>query len=115
MSIGDTLYVLSCGRATGRTTAICSAARVIGATVVCASRASAEQIGRQHGVKTVTCESRATIQGTRGPYLFDHYAMEVIVSRMDYDMRQMASDLHKANARADAAEARKPKKRRAKS
>lgn len=63
-------------RGSGRTTVICEAAQKIGATVVCANHDHANMMKR-YGVKTIALSSNA--RGKKGPFLFDHYAIDCMV------------------------------------
>ena len=78
-------------RQSGRTTAICRAAKEANGIVVCASQEQADAIADRHGVKTIV-PSKA--RGMTGPFFWDHYAVERIIA--DYaDLKWRMEQLEK--------------------
>ncbi len=74
------LVAAGMSRQSGRTRAICEAAKKIGATVICANGGSAMTLRDTYGVETVCMTDMNKIEGSRGPYLFDHLAVERLIS-----------------------------------
>jgi hypothetical protein len=74
-------------RGKGRTTAVCEAAKLIDATVVCANHDQARQVKGTYGVKTIALSENA--HGKEGPYLFDHYAVDCMA--LSYEQQSCCS------------------------
>jgi chromosome segregation ATPase len=66
-------------RGSGRTTALAIAAKSINATLVCADEKQSRSVAKELGVKTVTLNNN--VAGTKGPYIVDHFAVEVALFR----------------------------------
>jgi len=82
--------------ASGRTTAICEAAKKINATVLTVTAEHARLINKQHGVsaKSITSD----LIGATGPYLADHQAVLRICS--EYESELEAAESREAELRA---------------
>lgn len=87
-------------RQSGRTTAICQAAKALDATVVCADQSQAEYVRKTHGVKAVSVDRKTAWQGSIGPFLFDHHAVE----RLVHDYAMCAAELAELRLRIDGLE-----------
>jgi len=74
-------------RQSGRTTAICEAAKSIGAIIVAASRAHAQVISTEHGgIETISMDQLYVLRGRHKPVLWDHFATEELQRRVEaYD------------------------------
>jgi hypothetical protein len=70
----DLPYLTTMARRVGKTTAICKAAKEIGATVVVHSREEARRVEHEHGVRAATWDR---LRGSKGPYLVDTHAVSV--------------------------------------
>lgn len=82
----------ACGpRGSGRTTALANAAKAIGATVVAADDQSARRIAEEHGVKAVVVEHLSA--GWLGPFVWDHHAVFVALSRAAEVVQTLQLDL----------------------
>ena len=80
-------------RRCGKTTAICKAAKEIGATVICESQQHAEMVKKEHGVRTTHIDKEA--RGTKGPYIYDDFA----VTKMCFKYESDNADLLDENAK----------------
>lgn len=79
----DNIIATSFGRRFSKTTAICKAAKEIGATVICANLEQATIVSLEHEVKTASIHQN--LRGTIGPYLYDHFAIErTVLELKDY-------------------------------
>ena len=63
-------------RASGRTTAVCKAAKEINAIVVCATPQHAQVVNREHDVMTWPMCALDRMVGLDRPALWDHFAVE---------------------------------------
>jgi hypothetical protein len=71
----------------GKTTAICAAAKSIGATVVVHSMEEAKRVEQEHGVKAVPYTRE--IRGTRGPYLVDTHAVSMYAYEKNLEIERL--------------------------
>lgn len=86
----NNIIATSYGRRFGKTTAICKAAKEIGATVICANTQQAQILKLEHGIKTATIHQN--LRGTTGPYLYDHFAMEQTVFELEHFYKKEIKD-----------------------
>ena len=63
-------------RGSGKTHALCQAAKEIGALFVCHSARFARDLERKHGINAVSISEEYAVVGTRRPVLFDHLLTE---------------------------------------
>lgn len=82
-------------RASGRTTATIEAANKIGATVVAAGFNHAKAL-RAMGAKKVIAFESDSVEGTTGPYLFDHFTLERVALLQDSRITQLQQKLNHA-------------------
>jgi hypothetical protein len=68
-------YIATKGIRTGKTTAICEAARKIGAIVVTGSEKEAKRITKEFGVTAMSIHHWQLTQGLDMPFLFDTYGV----------------------------------------
>lgn len=68
-------------RQTGRTTAICKAAKDIDGTVVAASARHARMIAMEHDVKTISMNQSDQMIGMDTPFLWDHFTVECMMAK----------------------------------
>lgn len=81
------------GRRIGKTTAIVEAAKKIGATIVCANKAHARMLKEDFKIETVVPYKE--IRGTKGPYLYDHFAMEFIAHEALREIEKLEKKVEK--------------------
>jgi len=80
-------------RQTGRTTAICEAAKKIGAWVIAANLRHAQQINHEHGVGTVAMNQRHDfLAGRSEPALWDHFAVEQLERQYEREIERLLED-----------------------
>lgn len=77
----------------GKTTAICKAAKEIDAVVVCHNQQEANRVHKEHGVRTISLRHENK-RGMKGPILFDTHAVSVLC--LDYE--RVISNLVETNA-----------------
>lgn len=92
--MSDYWYLSACGRRTGKTTAICKAAKEIGATVIVHSVDEAKRVSREHGVKAASIQQN--LRGTTGPYLIDPHAAGMKLSHLAEESERLHSELDQA-------------------
>lgn len=63
---------------TGKTTAICKAAKEIGATVVTGTSQEAKRLEKEYGIKALAVETAVRSRGKTGPILFDTFGVSRI-------------------------------------
>ncbi len=68
-------------RQAGKTHAICEIAKKLNATVFVPTNTEAVRLKELYQVKTALVGSGLKLRGTRGPYLFDNFAVEDICHR----------------------------------
>ena len=76
MNLDEIIQLDNIARQVGKTTAICKAAKELGATVVCHNSQAAKRVAEEHNVPTVSINE--TFRGTKGPYLVDTTAMSFL-------------------------------------
>lgn len=82
----------SMGRQVGKTTALMQAAISIGATFVCANKDHESLIRRGYEKSILpTITSAQDIRGTKGPYVWDHFAIERIAAEADSEIGRLES------------------------
>jgi hypothetical protein len=74
------------GRQMGKTTAICKAAKEIGATVIVRNEAEANRVRELFGVRAMARDRR--LEGTMGPYLVDTDAVALIANDYEHAIRE---------------------------
>jgi len=84
-------------RASGRTTAICEAAKKIGATVICHTSNYAKDVSRRFGVNTIALHELERARGTGCPYLMDHNAIAHVLSGLSGAASDLWETLEKRN------------------
>ena len=90
MSIPVRMWSRSSPRRSGRTTALCKAAREICATLVCESEVQANNIRKAFpGLECVSMDDFERSRGGLAPFLYDHFAVE----RLEAEHQAMRSAL----------------------
>ena len=87
-------YLTTCNRRSGKTYAICKAAKEIGATVVCHNLQEAKKVAKEYGVKTTSYNR--TFVGTTGPYLVDTHAVSMYAGQCENRISQLINQLNEA-------------------
>lgn len=87
----DPFVIAMSARRSGKTTAICKAAKEIGAIVICHSKQEANRVAREHQVKTVHLNSE--IRGMTEPFLIDTYAYVETLSSFHTQLEQLQEQL----------------------
>jgi len=80
-------YLNMVERRSGKTTAICKAAKEIGATVVCHSQQEAERVNKEHRVATAYINQE--FRGTRGPFLVDTCAVSYAIHQLNTKIKDL--------------------------
>ncbi|MDT8902206.1 hypothetical protein [Anaeroselena agilis] len=81
-------------RQTGKTTAICEAARKIGASVICGTESQARMIRQKYGVDAIPIRIAANCtRGSGRTVLYDHFAQFVMVAEAYQENEKMAREL----------------------
>ena len=84
-------WFLAGPRGSGRTTAICEAAKSINATVLAANHSQARLLKRDYGVDSVSIYAPG--EGLRGPFLADHLAAEHIVLSLEQTIKDSQKEI----------------------
>lgn len=81
-------------RRTGRTTAICEAAKKIGATVLAANYQHKKYL-EQFGVNAIPVDNEEAIECVAGPILFDHYTLERVFAEYEKEISGLVQENRK--------------------
>lgn len=87
-------------RQVGKTTAVCEAAKKIGATVVCRDAGDAARVAREHGVKTIGIYNEP--RGLHGPFLYDPDAVQAMLHFVNSKLRLVEKERDDAWKRIEA-------------
>lgn len=87
-------------RQIGKTTHTARTAKELGAIVLCANKAQADQVSQQHQVATLSTQNPERIKGFKGPFVADHFAIESILYRSAGALEQAEEQTNQEQQRA---------------
>ena len=76
-------FNLATQRHTGRTYALCEAAKTIGGTVVTYYHKHSKELKQRYGVKSIYLAEAKKLKNPRSPLMLDHFTVECLI--LDYE------------------------------
>ena len=80
-------HMLGSARRYGKTTVTAKACKELDGVLLCASHEHATRVKREHGVTTASIDKE--LNGIRGPFFIDHYALERLLHRASNKIKEL--------------------------
>lgn len=84
-------HMLGASRRYGKTTLIAKACKDVDGILLCASHDQARAIRREHEVHTESIDKN--LQGLRGPFFIDHFAVERLLQRASDKIENLEEEI----------------------
>ena len=96
MSLSDLMFINDYARRSGKTTAICEAAKKIGAIVIVHNREEAKRVSKEYGVKTISYNEN--LRPLHGPFLVDSTAVGFAAMEYEGQLKKQQAAIDKLRA-----------------